>query len=96
MSHEQGNGQEDVAAQNAIFNKLLEQEYQNVHKMFLGDGSAVSPTTVLRMLAHISATTELTFFLISGFFDEVRNEKTPNGFQVGEGNSDFQASASGL
>ena len=96
MSHEQGNRQEDVAAQNVIFNKLLEQEYQNVHKMFLGDGSTVSPTTVLRMLAHISATTELTFFLISSFFEEVQNKQTPNGFSVGEGNSDFQAPTSGL
>ena len=88
MSHEQD--KQNTESQNLVFNKFLEQEYDNVHKMFLGDGSTVSPTTVLRMLAHISATAELTFFLINGFFEEVQNEKTPNGFSVGEGNNDFQ------
>ena len=91
MSHEQDKQQEVTAAQSAIFNKLLEEEYKHVHKRFLGDGSTVSPTTVLRMLAHVSATAELTFFLITSFFDEVQNERTPNGFSVGEGNNDFQA-----
>lgn len=79
-----------------LHKKLMEEEYANLHKAFIGDSDVVTEMTILRMVVHAAATMDFIFMYTARYFDAVQESKQQDGFQVGEGNSDFQAPLSGL
>ena len=78
-----------------LYNKLIAEEYAQINKIVEED-SVVTEMTILRMVARASAAMDFVFMYTAKYFDAVHESKQPNGFQVGEGNSDFQTPTSGL
>ena len=79
----------------ALYKKLVEEEYAKLNEM-VEPYSVITEMTILRLAARVSATMDFIFMYTARYFDAVQQTKQQDGFQVGEGNSDFQASASGL
>ena len=81
----------------ALYKRLAEEEYAKINKIIdLEEGSVITEMTILRLVARAAATMDFIFMYIARYFDAVQESKQPNGFQVGEGNNDFQAPTSGL
>ena len=78
-----------------LYNRLLAEEYAKLNKIIEAE-SVVTEMTVLRMVARAAATMDFVFMYTARYFDAVQQTKQQDGFQVGEGNSDFQAPTSGL
>lgn len=91
MSHE-----EQANVKEALHAKLMSEEYKNLHKMFIGDSGVVTEMTILRMVAHASATMDFIFMYTALYFDAVQESKNQAGFQVGEASNGFEASTGGL
>lgn len=79
-----------------LYKKLVEEEYAILNNVTIGEGSYISEMTILRMAARAAATMDFIFMYTARYFDAVQESKQQDGFQVGEGNSDFQAPTSGL
>ena len=78
-----------------LYNKLVAEEYAQINKIVEAD-SVVTEMTIIRLVARAAATMDFIFMYTARYFDAVQQSQQPNGFQVGEGNSDFQAPTSGL
>lgn len=79
-----------------LHKKLMDEEYANLHKAFIGDSGVVTEMTILRMVAHASATMDFIFMYTTLYFDAVQESKNQAGFQVGEASNGFEASTGGL
>ena len=79
-----------------IFNKLMQEEHDAVHRQFIGDGGVVTEMSILRMIAHASATLDFIFVYTTEYFDTIQESKQQDGFQVGEASNGFEASNGGL
>ena len=78
-----------------LYKKLVGEEYAKINEIIEAE-SVVTEMTILRLVARASATMDFIFMYTAKYFDAVHGSNQQDGFQVGEGNSDFQASASGL
>lgn len=83
-------------ANEELYKKLVEEEYAKLNNVTIGEGSFITEMTILRLAARVAATTDFIFMYTARYFDAVQESKQQDGFQVGEGNSDFQAPISGL
>ena len=73
-----------------LYKKLVGEEYAKLNELIEAE-SVITEMTILRLVARASATMDFIFMYTARYFDAVQEAKQPNGFQVGEGNSDFQA-----
>lgn len=80
----------------ALYKKLVEEEYAKLNNEIIEADSVITEMTILKLAARVAATTDFIFMYTARYFDAVQQSKQQNGFQVGEGNSDFQAPISGL
>ena len=78
-----------------LYKKLVGEEYAKLNELIEAE-SVITEMTILRLVARASASMDFVFMYIARYFDAVHESKQQDGFQVGEGNSDFQAPASGL
>ena len=78
-----------------LYKKLVGEEYAKLNELLEAD-SVVTEMIILRFVARAAATMDFIFMYTARYFDAVQESKQQDGFQVGEGNSDFQAPASGL
>ena len=79
----------------ALYKKLAAEEYAQINKIIEAD-SVVTEMTILRLVARAAAAMDFIFMYTAMYFDAVQESKQQDGFQVGEGNNDFQTSTSGL
>ena len=79
----------------ALYKRLAEEEYAKLNEMVEAE-SVITEMTILKLVARASATMDFIFMYTARYFDAVHESKQQDGFQVGEGNSDFQAPTSGL
>ena len=77
-----------------LYKKLVGEEYAKLNNEIIEADSLITEMTILRLAARVAATTDFIFMYTARYFDAVQEAKQPNGFQVGEGNSDFQAPTS--
>lgn len=80
----------------ALYKKLVEEEYATLNAMVVEEGSVVTEMTILRMVARAAATMDFIFMYTARYFDAVQESKQQDGFQVGEANNGFEASTGGL
>ena len=78
-----------------LYKRLAEEEYAKINEIIEAE-SVITEMTILRLVARAAATMDFIFMYTARYFDAVQQSQQPNGFQVGEGNSDFQAPTSGL
>ena len=78
-----------------LYTKLVVEEYAKLNAIMEAE-SVVTEMVILRMAARAAASMDFVFMYIARYFDAVHQYKQQDGFQVGEGNSDFQAPTSGL
>ena len=78
-----------------LYKRLAEVEYAQINNIVAEDG-VVTEMTILRMVARAAAALDFVFMYTAKYFDAVHGSNQQDGFQVGEGNSDFQASTGGL
>lgn len=90
MSHD------NMERRQVLFNKLMQEEHDAVYKQFIGEGGIITEMSILRMIAHASATLDFIFVYTTEYFDTVQEAKQSDGFQVGEGSNGFKAPTSGL
>lgn len=79
----------------ALYKKMVEEEYAKLNEIIEAD-SVINEMTILRFVARAAATMDFVFMYTARYFDVVQQTKQQDGFQVGEGNSDFQTPTSGL
>ena len=78
-----------------LYKRLAEEEYAKINEIIEAE-SVITEMTILRLVARAAATMDFIFMYTARYFDAVQQSQQPNGFQVGEGNSDFQTPTSGL
>ena len=78
-----------------LYKKLVGEEYAKINEIMEAE-SVVTEMIILRFVARAAATMDFVFMYTARYFDAVHESKQQDGFQVGEGNSDFQAPLSGL
>ena len=78
-----------------LYKRLAKEEYAKLNELIKAD-SVVTEMTILGLAALAAATMDFIFMYTARYFDAVHESKQQDGFQVGEGNSDFQTPTSGL
>ena len=78
-----------------LYKRLAKEEYAKLNELIKAD-SVVTEMTILGLAARAAATMDFVFMYTARYFDAVQQTKQQDGFQVGEGNSDFQTPTSGL
>ena len=78
-----------------LYKRLAKEEYAKINELIEAE-SVITEMTILRLVARASATMDFVFMYTARYFDAVQQTKQQDGFQVGEGNSDFQTPTSGL
>ena len=73
-----------------LYKKLVGEEYAKLNELLEAD-SVVTEMIILRLVARAAATMDFVFMYTARYFDAVQQYKQQDGFQVGEGNNDFQA-----